>query len=219
MTDINNNLQTPKGAPSIKVGPGHTFKRHMRIERAVRLELAGLSIYDIAAHLGITVPGLTYVRQSSYYKAKRQELLTGVISEYDRIVREDTESLRGELKQMLPTALLTLRNAIVAGNAIGASHVEKKLAFEASKEVMDREGTIAKVSRTSISVNDDVIDPAQHEAINVDLLSILNAANDAKKSGDTSKLEVFVAAAGSKETQEQMAANINLKDFNSPTVQ
>lgn len=133
-----------------------TWKRALKIERIARLSLdpAGYTNEQIGNHLGCTAQTIVIIRQLPEYQAKMLELSSGVVSMYDQQLREETENARAELRSMVPSAMMVIRNALLSKN--------EAMRFKAATEVMDREGNLAKVSKTSVSLekNPDMrVDP------------------------------------------------------------
>ena len=132
-------MRTPKGNLSTKHPQGGTWRRHLRIEDIVRLELGGYSDGEIAMSQRITPQYVNMLKRTPQYIAKRVELVTGVISKHDSFLRENIDNGHAELRHMVPPALLALRDAL-------HDKLNPKIRFEAAKEILDREGSLAKVS-------------------------------------------------------------------------
>lgn len=193
---------TPKGSP-------RTHRRQMKIERAVRLELAGYNDEQIAMSLAVTKVYISMLRRTPEYQSKRIEVSSGVISEEDRLLREDLTNSREELRSMVPNALLALRDSILDKN-------NPKLRFEAAKEILDREGTLGKVSKTEITRKDEFNFDA-HKQVSFDLLAALTSVESSRSKLPESGTEDFVSAGGLKEdSATTLAKNIKLEDFELP---
>jgi hypothetical protein len=123
-----------------------TWKRAMKLEKVARLvaDPAGYSNEQIANHLKCSAQTIVLIKQMPAFHAKMIEVMSGVTSEYDEDLRSETENAREELKSMLPSSMMVIRNALLSKN----ENVRVKAAFE----VLDREGTMAKVSKSSVSV-------------------------------------------------------------------
>lgn len=207
---------TATGRLSSKPIKGRNFRSYLRMEQLARLEATGLfSNEQIATFMGVHVQTLIYIKARPEYQAMRMAHTTGVLNNLTNEARLIVDNQVEELRDLVPTALRTLRDTLVRGNAAGASHADRKLAFEASREVFDREGTFAKVQRAEITVNDEP-DLNKEQELSNDLLTMLNIAHEAKRTDDPSILDAFVNSTGSKETQQKMAEHIKLEDFNPP---
>jgi hypothetical protein len=146
-------LKTPTGKVSSKFAAGRTWKRQMRIERAVRLEMMGMfSEEEISAQIGITKQALQYIKKTPSYLSKRVALSSGIVAVMDSELLLTRENLKQEVQEMIPSALIVLRNTILAGARAGSSLNERKLAVSVSQDMLDREGTLAKVSKTSVTL-------------------------------------------------------------------
>lgn len=187
---------------------GLTYKRSMRIERAARLALdpAHYSIEQIASFCGLTVAGLSQIRRTQAYHNKIIELKTGLIAEDDRILRENLDVQRSIVKSMVPTALANLAELIHSKN--------EQIKLKAIGEVLDREGTHAKVSRTSISL-EKVPDMSEANKIGAELAAMLRSGFDSTsaftKTGEESQAE--------QEEQIKKATTINELDLSKLPVQ
>lgn len=127
---------------------GRQWRRLIRIEKAALLTLKGFPNDAIAMHLGIHPQTLIYLKQLPEFKSRMIALQTGVIEQHDLAVREDEEYQRQELKSMVPLALLKLKELAMSAN--------QNIAYKASQDILDREGTHAKISRTAIDVKEQV---------------------------------------------------------------
>ena len=124
-----------------------TWKRALKIERIARLSLdpAGYSNEQIANHLGCDKQTIVYIRQLPAYHAKMLELSSGILSAHDAELRQDVDNMRSELRSMVPSSMMVIRDALL-------NKRNPQLQFKAAIEIMDREGTLAKVSKSSVTV-------------------------------------------------------------------
>jgi hypothetical protein len=204
---------TAKGNPSNKPQTGRNWRSYIRMEQLARLEATGsYSNIQLAAYFGVTLATIQVMKARPEYQAARIAHATGVLNTISNESLKDVENQTAEIKDMVPLALRTLRDALVRGNAQTASVQERKLAMDASREILDREGQFAKVSRSEIKVSPEV-DLERQTQIHDELRDILNAADVARATGDTTKLDEFVKSAGDHAAQDRMKANINLEDF------
>ncbi len=163
----------------------------------------------------MTLAGLQFIKRMPEYQAKRLELMTGVIADKDRDMRESHEMLSAELKALVPQALGVYRETLTKGMRDTASPAERRLALHASQDVMDREGTLAKIGRTAVT--HEVV-PVLSDDVATDLLAAMQAAHTARQGGDSTVHDIFVKAAGlSKESEAELHRNIKLEDFNVKT--
>lgn len=127
-----------------------TWKRALKIEKVARLvaDPAMYSNEQIANHLNCTPQTIVLIKQLPEFHAKMIEVTSGITSMYDQDLRQDTENARAELESMLPSAMMVIRNALLSKN----ENIRTKAAFE----VLDREGTMAKVSKSSVTLNPNV---------------------------------------------------------------
>lgn len=146
--------------------------RYMRMEKIARLELQHYSEADIAFHQGITVVRVNQIKRTPEYIALRLQLATGVVAESDRQMLEDNANIDGLVRQMVPEALLAVRDAILNKN-------NPALQLKAAQDLLDREGTLAKVSKTEVKTK-VTYDFDQHEDTANSLLAALQA-NESKR--------------------------------------
>jgi hypothetical protein len=202
-------MLTPKGNYSAKIRPGYTFKRHLKMEKIARLS-ALLPDAQIALILGCTVVRIRQIKATPEYVAKVTEIQTGIVSDLDHHLRTDTENFAAEVKEMMPEALLALRDTL-------QDKSNPRLRLEAAKQVLDREGTTAIISKTKVTQVHE-FDFSQNTAIADDLLSALQAV---QKEGDIQSAEipgasVFKNSSLNKEEQQKMYETININDFDIP---
>lgn len=147
---------------------GITHKKAMRLERAVRLALdpRGFSLEEIALMIGVAPITVAQWRMTPHYQAKMIELRTGVISEYDRVLRESVDASRDELTSMRPVALQNLRTLALSNN--------ETIKLKASMEILDRDGHFAKVSKTSVAVT-TTPNTTKLDQIGLELHALLNS--------------------------------------------
>jgi len=220
-----NTTQVKPGNVSVKPRKGRYFRRHLRMEQAARLEASGqFSNNEIANILGVQLPTLHQMKAQPEYLIKRAELATGVIVDLQEGLRADADNLRREIQDMLPSALRTLRNAVQRGAVNNAPINDIKVGMEAAKEIMDREGTFSKVSKSEIKIK-EAPNLSVFEQTETDLLKLLQDAQAAREITDVVSgekisrteqaitLNEFISSAGDKSAQERMAQFIKLEDF------
>jgi hypothetical protein len=127
---------------------GRQWRRLIRIEKAALLTLRGYPNDAIADHIGIHVQTLIYIKQTPEFRSRMIALQTGVIEQHDIAIREDEEYQREELKAMVPIALLKMKELAMSSN--------QTIAYRAAQDILDREGTHAKVSRSAIDIKEQV---------------------------------------------------------------
>ena len=123
----------------------HHSKTIDKIRIACRLELLNLGIRDqeIAAYIGMSSSSYSLLKKTKIYQALHLQYLTGVLSEADSEISQSFEYQRKMLARAVPTALENLLRA-------ATQRLDAKLNFEASKELLDRHGVHAKVSRIGL---------------------------------------------------------------------
>lgn len=133
------------------------FKILLFMEKLVRFDIAKaqgtslLSDRDIAKVLGKSVKRIQSYRNSTAYLKKRTELLTGIGTESAQDVEKIASLHKQQLKLMLPQALRTIYDAIQQP-LVGATLAERKFRVEVARDILDREGSFPKISRTDSHV-------------------------------------------------------------------
>lgn len=146
-----------------------TWKRALKIERVARLSIdpAMYSNEQIGNMMNCTAQTVVLIRQLPAYHAKMIEVTSGITSQWDQTLREDTEASKAEMKSMVPSAMMVIRNALLSKN--------EGIRMKAAMEVFDREGTHAKVSKSSVAVT-TVPNMASDPNVVSNLMQLLSAA-------------------------------------------
>jgi hypothetical protein len=117
------------------------------METMVRLENAGIGEGAAAAMLGISVNRLRYIKRTPEYHAARIQITHGIIIDHEASLARVKEQRKEILIHMLPPALQIIANELMAP---AASLAERKHKVAIAQDVLDREGTFAKISKTEI---------------------------------------------------------------------
>lgn len=125
------------------------FKTRMRWERAARMESLGCSDADIALAIGISLPGLATLKQSDEYRQIRLQISTGILTDIDDGIADETQNLRDRLKEQVPVALQAIADLV-------AQKVDPKLRLQAAETILDRDGRFMKASRTVVNDQSDL---------------------------------------------------------------
>ncbi len=192
-------ITTPQGNPSAKIAPGKTYKRRLKIERIARLTAAGYTDEEIGCALEITKVYVSMLRRTPEYIAILTEVNTGVISDLDSSLRKEILNVRAELLEMVPGAILALRDALY-------DKTNPRMRLEAAKEILDREGSIVKVSKSEVKVERET-DFSKHDVIADDILAALRST--AQDVVTDSGVE-FISTSVDEDTQEKLHSKLNL---------
>lgn len=121
-----------------------SYKRLIRMEQAVRLESKGIyKDVEIAAMLGVTTAGLAQIKADPDYATVRERFLNKVITALDEEIGEDVKALRARAKAAVPRALQVLIDNL--------DNPDPKVALRASEQILNRDGRLAEISKSSIS--------------------------------------------------------------------
>ena len=121
----------------------------MRQQRVARLESMGVSDPEIAEHVGLTTSGLITLKRTPAYKAAVRSVATGVLSQYDEAINEDINFQKERLQAYVPHALTALYDAVTQKQ-------DGKLRIEAARQILDRDGRMAQVSRIGVATKEQL---------------------------------------------------------------
>lgn len=127
--------------------PGVTFKTQRRLELLVRLENAGIPDSEASSMLSISVPRVRQLKRSKDYLRARIKITHGLILDQDLALAQIAEQRRDILREMLPPALQVIANVVSTRPTCFA---EQKLQVSVAQDILDREGTFAKISRSEV---------------------------------------------------------------------
>lgn len=162
----------------------HHQKTVDKIRIACRLELLNLGIQDkeIAAYLGMSQTSYSLLKKTKIYQQLHLQYLTGVLSNADESITDNFEYQRRILSRGVPIALENLLRA-------ASQRVDSKLNFEASKELLDRHGVHAKVSRIGLpTVEQDVATKKDNETAQ----EVLQAFQRSQVKPEVSEAEITI---------------------------
>jgi hypothetical protein len=174
-----------------KIQDGMQFRTAILIERLVRLDIAKATTGtftddEISRILKRSKFYLNRLRAKTPYLKKRIELTTGISTSMDDEVNVSIEMQRKYLKSMMPTALRVIADQL---SAKPLDTVGKRLQSQLALEVLDREGSFPKISRT------DVHQKIEHDfggadGVSKDLLDAINGTPQ-RDSEDEAILEIL----------------------------
>jgi hypothetical protein len=198
--------QTKSGNPSTKHPVYNmTWKRALKIERIARLSIdpANYTNAQIANFMGCTEQTIILIRRLPEYQAKMLALTTAVTSPWDADILADSENAREELKAQIPSAMMVIKNSLYSKN--------ENLRFKAALEILDRDGTLGKVSKTSITLSEKAPTDVDKNTAGT-LLALLGAAPI--NSNDASIITgEFTTNAATHRAQEQALAEKNTEEL------
>lgn len=190
-------------------------RSYIRMEQLARLEATGMySNLQLAEFFDVNPQTIVVMKARPEYARLRATFITGILDTVAEESRLQVENQLAELKEMVPTSLLTLRSTLVRGNRVDASHSERRMALDAAKEVLNREGSFAAVSKTEVKVKDQR-DFSEQAKLHDELSALLHLSDSARSgsSDAANALDAFVQSAGGQSAQEKMAETIKLEDF------
>lgn len=172
----------------------HHVKTIDKIRIACRLELLNLGIHDqeIAAYIGMSSTSYSLLKKTKVWQQLHLQYITGVLSEADSEISTSFEYQRRMLNKAVPMALENLLRA-------AQQRVDSKLNFEASKELLDRHGVHAKVSRIGLpNIEQDASTPKDNEVAQ----EIMQAFAKAKKEENETPPEITIESPPASDTTQ-----------------
>lgn len=162
---------SPAGHLSPKPRKGRGFRTQQKLDTIARLENANFPPTQIAAMLGVSVPRIKMIQRSADYINIRVAITHGIIIDHNAKLATIQEQRREILKEQMPLALLTLVNELHRPATTLAERAHKT---RLAQDLMDREGTFAKITRTEIKPV-DAFDFEQHDRDSRAVLAALRA--------------------------------------------
>jgi hypothetical protein len=159
----------------------HHSKTVDKIRIACRLEMLnlGLKDKDIATHIGMSQTSYSLLKKTKIYQQLHTQFLTGVLSVADADIVDNLPLQRRILSHAVPSALENLV-------ALATQRIDKKMQFEASKEILDRHGSFAKVSRIGLPTLEQGVGSERDQEVASELISALAKT---KKKNDEVEIE------------------------------
>lgn len=180
-----------------------TLKRRLRIERIARMDcmVPPPPLDLIAASQNVTTQYVTMLRQSPEYKAIVASLLSGIVPQLDQDLLANIENSQDTLKAMIPDALRAVYDTLL-------DRTNPALRLKAAESILDREGTLAKISKTEIK-REVKFDFSTQDKVSDDLLAALQQnKTSVEELVDIS--DQFTNAALNAEQQEKLDKQIDL---------
>lgn len=168
------------------------FRKQKRLETIIRLENAAMPQQAIAAMFCISIHRLRRIKESPEYLIARMKITHGIIVEHQASIEQIREQRKEMLTQLLPPALQVLANEL---QTAGGTLAERKLKTEIARDILDREGTFAKVSRTEIKPVEN-FDFEKADAASAEIMRALKAAALPTHSSET--IEANIAFSNSR---------------------
>ncbi len=158
-----------------KAGKGTQFRQRKRIEDIVRLENAGFTSQAIASMLGISVTRLSSIKMTPDFLNARIQITHGIILDKESKLADIKHQRKEFLTSLLPEAWQFLANEI---QKPAMTLAEKKFKFTLVQDYLDREGTLAKVSKTEIKP----VDAFDFEKADAESMAVIEALSNASSS-------------------------------------
>lgn len=147
-----------------------------KMQIAARIEMANLGMTDdaIAMHLGVRVAVFRRLKKVKMYQQIKSQLLTGILAPLDEDLNNNYNVNKRRLASAVPMALENLM-------ALASQKVDKGLQLKASQDLLDREGSFAKVSRQNVTVVDkNQASTPEDDAVAAEILHAARSSNNNK---------------------------------------
>lgn len=147
-----------------------------KMQIAARIEMANLGMTDdaIAMHLGVRVAVFRRLKKVKMYQQIKSQLLTGILAPLDEDLNNNYNVNKRRLASAVPMALENLM-------ALASQKVDKALQLKASQDLLDREGSFAKVSRQNVTVVDkNQASTPEDDAVAAEILHAARASHTSK---------------------------------------
>ena len=134
------------------------FRTEVLLDRLVRFDLAKaqgrslLSDVEIGKILNRSVRSIVMIRRKIPYLKKRVELMTGINTDHQELTETSINKHKQMLRLMLPTAMRVIYDAAQGPMDATTTLAEKKFRVEVAKDILDREGSFPRISRTDSHV-------------------------------------------------------------------
>jgi len=134
------------------------FKTEILIEKLARydlLKITGISLVsdqELSTLLRRSVSYINALRTKPAYLRKRIELTTGISPSLETQVVTSVQKHRQQMRMMLPDAMRAIADVL---QMKPSNTAEMRLKMEVARDVMDREGSLPKISRTDSHVKVD----------------------------------------------------------------
>lgn len=165
--------KTNKGLPSAKLASGRGWRTFLKIRLIAIFEAQGFSDTEIAFALKITPQYVRNLKNTPEYIGAKVTAATNVLSQAEKDALASLEARQQVLKDMVPDALHAIRDTLI-------NSANPALRLKAAQDLLDREGSLAKVSRTEVSLPKEH-DYDQHDQVTTNLLEALKAINAPKQ--------------------------------------
>lgn len=160
---------TGAGKPSAKMKSGRGWRTFIKIHHIALFEAQGFSDTEIGFALRCTPQYVRMLKNTPEYIGAKVAAATNILSQAEKDALQTLENRRQALEDLVPEALGVIRDTINNRN-------NPVLRLKAAQDLLDREGSLAKVSRTEVSLPKEH-DLARHQKATDNLLSALNAIN------------------------------------------
>lgn len=147
-----------------------------KMQIAARLELMNLGMTDdaVAMHLGVRVAVFRRLKKVKIYQQIKSQLMHNIIAPMDEEINNNYRINKKRLASGVPIALENLL-------ALASQKVDKALQLKASQDLLDREGSFAKVSRQNVTVVDkNQASTPEDDAVAAEILHAARSSNNNK---------------------------------------
>lgn len=165
---------------------GTTFREQRKIEDIIRLENAGFGDKAISGMLCVSARRIQDLKKQSRYMEARLRVTHGIILDRDSRLAVIKEERKEYLRGLLPEALQFLAKEL---ETPARTLPERKFKFALTQDLLDREGTFAKVSKTEIKP----VDAFDFEKADMESAAVIEALRGATVQHPQHSIEAITA--------------------------
>lgn len=148
---------TNAGKPSAKINSKGVrgWRTYLRIKYIAICEAQLYSDTEIAMFMKVTPQYVRMLKNTPEYVAAKVAAATNALSQAEKDALTSLEARRQAMNDLVPDALQTIRDTILNGT-------NPTLRLKAAQDLLDRQGDLAKISRTEVSIPKQ-IDTTEHD--------------------------------------------------------
>lgn len=205
---------------------GHQYKTIVRIDKLVAFDIfkatnpGGLSDDEIARVLGCSKRYVEGLRRRTYYLRRRLERTTGIAINNDFTVEQTVQVQKKLLREMMPTALRAIAEDL---EKVPQTLAERKHRAAIALDVLDREGTFPKISRSDVHTKVEH-DWGKADGVSSELLAAMGGApQEQEPKSILEQLKITQSFSNSEtlapETQQKVMIDLEAMHIDSDKVQ
>ncbi len=134
------------------------LRQRLLLERLIRLQQAGYKDTEICTTLGVSQSQVSTWKRTTEYLELKAQITDAIVSHLDEEIMDlDTQRLRVR-GNLVPAAINALADLV-------AQKRDESLRLRAAQDILDRDGSFAKVQKASVSVETKELTDAEERAM------------------------------------------------------